>query len=205
MSVRSLLESFEDRAAANGQGPFEEAKAGVDLSLERSRAFEAGYTSGWEDAQKSDENASNRVTAEFERNIESLAFTYHEAVDLLRVELFSFVDAVIQQFLPDLLPELTREHVRSELLKIGEEALITPIELVVSSDCRPLLEGLMNEDLSIEITLIEDCNLAEHQVFIRSGAVESSIDLGPLVDMLREQLLAVTVNNAEGSKEDARA
>lgn len=199
MSLRSILETF-DASVANAHGTtvsdVEQADA---IAAARAHGFESGYASGWEDSQKTDEVAHNRVAAEFERNIETLAFTYHEAVDLIRAELFGFIDAIVETFLPPLLPDLTREHVRDSLRKLGASDLITPVELVVSPDCRSLVEDMMSVDFSLELDLVEDATLAPHQVFLRLTTSETSIDLAPLVEKLKSQIKAM---NQEATDEE---
>lgn len=191
MSLRSLLEAFDHADAANGpKAPVQDERR-KEIEAARAEGFDAGYSSGWEDAHKSDEGSRQRVAAEFERNIENLAFTYHEAVDLVRTELFGFVDAVIERFLPDVVPDLTREYVRDALRRYGEDRLMIPVEIVVSSNCRAFVEELMSEDFSIELTLTEDPTLAPHQVFLRQADRETVIDLAPLLEAARAQLGAI--------------
>jgi flagellar assembly protein FliH len=191
MSLRSLLESFDSGIAAS---PAELASPGADVgtvAAARSEGYEAGYASGWEDAHTSDQAARERIAAEFERNIEALAFTYHEAVDLVRAEVFDFVEAVIEGFLPAILPELTREHLREALRKHGEDLLHAPVDIVVSSDCRDVVAEMMSEDFALELNLVEDPTLAPHQVFLRFAQTETAIDLAPVAETLRAQLTAM--------------
>jgi flagellar assembly protein FliH len=207
MSLRSLLETFDPSpASAPAPSPVSvETAPSVDPAALRSEGYEAGYASGWEDARTADDAARQRVAAEFERNIEALAFTYHEAVDLVRAELMDFVDAVVAAFLPAALPDLTREHLRSALNDLGEQALVKPVEIVVSSDCRHSVEAMLDEDFSLDLTLVEDPGLAPHQIFLRLAETETSIDLMPLVDTLKDQLDAVKSASLPKEASDARA
>lgn len=201
MSLRSLLETFDGKPAALSGNASAGAAPEQDFSADRSRAYEAGYASGWEDALASEEAARLRVAAEFERNVETLAFTYHEAVDLVRAELFEFLEAIIDSFLPPLLPDLTRAHLRDALRKLAEEQTTIPVEIVVSSDSLDLVQGMLGEDFSLDLTVIEDTTLAPNQVFLRMGRRETAIDLAPLVETLRSQLDAMAVNHREEEEE----
>ena len=191
MSLRSLLESFDSGHAKALADPTSPGADGGSVAAARSEGYEAGYASGWEDAHTSDKAARERIAAEFERNIEALAFTYHEAVDLVRAEVFDFVEAVIEGFLPTILPELTREHLREALRKHGEDLLHAPVDIVVSSDCREVVAEMMSEDFALDLNLVEDSTLAPHQVFLRIGKTETVIDLAPVAETLRAQLLAL--------------
>lgn len=206
MSLRSLLETFDGAVPRSSVSDAETSARDSSIAAEKSRAYEAGYASGWEDAHRSDDEAHLRVAAEFERNIETLAFTYHEAVDLVRAELAEFLDAIVESFLPPMLPDLTRAHLRDALRKLGEEQTVLPIEIVVSSDSLDLVEGMMSEDFSLDLSVVEDASLAPHQVFLRMGQRETAIDLAPLVDSLRSQLGAMTLNQIKPEEDkDVRA
>lgn len=192
MSIRSLLETFEVSDVESPKSP-----AATDPSLEnlRATAFEAGYASGWDDAKTADEQARCRVQAEFERNVEAISFTYHEAVDRVRSELKTFIDALISEFLPGILPTALREHIRAELLSIAENKIELPIEIVMSPNCSELVAELTEGDFSSNMELIEDASLAPNQVFVRIGENEKEINLAPLVSELKFQLGAMTESN----------
>ena len=121
MTLQNLLETFEARRREADKPPG--AVDPKEVETIRTEAFESGYSSGWEDAKNADTEARLRVEAEFERNIQNLVFTYSEAVDCIRGELKTFLSAVVEGFLPEIVPDLTREHVRSELLKIADDLI----------------------------------------------------------------------------------
>jgi flagellar assembly protein FliH len=195
MTLQNILETFETESSASvalsGQPDPKE------LEAIRAEAFESGYSSGWEDAQKADGAARERVEAEFERNIQNLIFTYSEAVDCVRGELKSFLSAIINGFLPEIVPDLTREHVRNELLKLADDLVEAPVEIVCSPDSKALLEELLHSNAALEIRLIEDGSLAARQVYIRIAEREIEVNVTPLIEALRVQLRAVAEDVTE--------
>lgn len=195
MTLQNLLETFEARSR-----PADTPPGSVDpkeVETIRTEAFESGYASGWEDAKQADTEARQRVEAEFERNIQNLVFTYSEAVDCIRGELKTFLSAVVEGFLPEIVPDLTREHVRSELLKIADDLIEAPVEIVCSPDSVPLLEELLHSNASLDIRLVEDGSLAARQVYIRIAEREIEVNVAPLIDALRAQLRAVAETEKE--------
>ena len=92
MTIGRILESFDGTKSSVAVNSVES----LDPEQIRATAFEAGYASGWEDAKDAETNARQRVEAEFERNVQSLAFTYHEAVDRVRGELVGFVEELVE-------------------------------------------------------------------------------------------------------------
>lgn len=190
MSIRDLLETFDGLSTA----PVKPTAGAINDTLEtvRTTAFEAGYTSGWDDAKAADDKARIRVQAEFERNVESISFTYHEAVDRVRSELKTFVDALLCEFLPGILPIALREHIRAELISAAELQIELPIEIVVSPNCTELVSQLAEGGLAPGIEVVEDSSLVENQVFVRIAESEKEINLAPLISELKFQFSAMT-------------
>lgn len=202
MTLEHLLETFDPlkaKTSSKGTAVLDTA----EIEKIRTEAYESGYSSGWDDARNSADDAHQRVEAEFERNIQNLAFTYNEAVDRIRAELKGFVAALIEGFFPELTPELLREHVRAELIRIADEHIEVPLELVTSPDCAALLRDMLQSDFTLKIELITDQNLAPHQVFIRIAEREIEVDLAPLLGALQEQFKAVHHPNEQKVANDA--
>jgi len=201
MTLENLLESFERQGAARQHASVDTADA-ARIEQSRSEGFEAGYASGWEDAKKAEKDTRLRVEAEFERNIQNLAFTYNEAVDRVRGELKTFVDALVSGFFPEIMPDLLREHVRSELLAIADDMVDVPIEIVTSPDCSPLLADMLQSDFALKIELVEDESLAARQVFIRVAEREIEVNITPLLTALKDQFEAVSKPDTGRIKND---
>lgn len=189
MSIRDLIETF-DGAAVSANIP--NGASTKSMESVRSAAFEAGYASGWDDAKVADENAYIRVQAEFERNVEAMTFTYHEALDRVRNEVTGFIDTLLSEFLPAIIPIAIVEHIRSELLTAADMQVDNPVEIIVSPNCKELVSGFLNGEASNNIELIEDASLAEFQVFMRIAKREKEINLAPLISELKFQFNAMS-------------
>lgn len=195
MTRHTFLESFDTAKPAHPSSPAQESNPASETA--RTNAYEEGYASGWDDAIASDKTARNRVDAEFERNIQKLAFSYNEALERTRSELKNFVEAVLDQFIPPLLPSLLKEHVRSELTRIAEESIDVPVELVASPDCSSLIQELLEADFPLDIKFVEETSLATGQVFVRMQDREVSVHLSPLVEALEAQFKALQDSHSE--------
>lgn len=198
MTRHLFLESFD--RSESGASQKEELSEQVEAI--KAQAYEAGYTSGWDDAIASDKTSRLRMEAEFERNIQNLAFTFGEAVTHVRSELRQFLETITDQFLPAIAPDILREHVRSELLRLGEELTDIPVELVASPDCNPTVAEMLKSDFAMEITLVEDADLSEGQVYLRLGAREMEINLEPLMKAVSTQLSALNEEPQEKGDSD---
>lgn len=199
MTRHLFLESF-DRSANEALRKEQQSE---QVETIKAQAYEAGYTSGWDDAIASDKTSRLRMEAEFERNIQNLAFTFGEAVTHVRSELRQFLETITDQFLPAIAPDILREHVRAELLRLGEELTDIPVELVTSPDCNPTVAEMLKSDFAMEITLIEDPDLSEGQVYLRLGAREMEINLDPLMKAVSAQLAALNQDQQKEGDSDA--
>lgn len=195
MTIGRFLESFDGNSITVGP------VSTVEPEKIKAAAFEAGYSSGWEDAKDAERNGTQRIEAEFERNIQSLTFTYHEAVDRVRGELSRFLEELVDVLIPALVPELVREHLRAELLNIADPLLEPPVEIVVSPDCRDWVETMLGDDFSLDIAVVEDHELVAHQVYLRTGNCETEVNMAPLISKLKSQLSALCAGNADENVE----
>jgi hypothetical protein len=103
----------------------------------------------------------------------------------------------LNEFIPETVPLIFREKIRSEILKVADDALNAPIEIVTSGNCRTTIEQLLENCVGIEVAIIEEPSLSQNQAFIRIGARELEIDFLPLLDALKSQFEAIQ-NNQEG-------
>lgn len=187
MTRHTFLQSFDQTASDGFETPTDTER----LDAERAKAFEAGYASGWEDAIASDKTSRMHLEAEFERNIQNLAFTFAEAVTHVRGELSDLLSAINDQFLPQTAPDVLKAHIRSELLRIGDDLTEVLVEIVASPDCNATVADMLKSDFSLDIELVEDESLSASQVFLRLGKREVEINLEPLIRAVSTQLDAM--------------
>ncbi len=197
MTRHRFLETFSHGASP----PAEQAEHQNIAEAARTEGYEAGYASGWDDAVASDETSRMRMAAEFERNIQNLAFTFAEAVNHVREELRTFLGEIVDQFLPAIAPEALRSHVKAELLRLGEEKMDVPVEIVASADCNSAIAEMLKSDFSFDVKLVEDASLSAGQVFVRLGENELEVDVNPLIEAVSSQLAAISTGPE--TKEDA--
>lgn len=184
MTRHSFLETFEitNVEAVIAKGSAEE------VEQSSSTAFEAGYTSGWDDAMASGKNSRLHLEAEFERNIQNLVFTFAEAITHVRSELVPLITALVEQFLPKTAPSSLRSHLQNEILKYSDDILDQPIEIITSTNCKKAIEDMLKKDFSNEFKIIEDSSLSESQVFVRFERNEVEINLDSLIKATSRQL-----------------
>ncbi len=170
------LEVFDTETTADGvEQPLVQASALEDAKI---ASFEQGYTAGWDDASAAQGNDQTRIRADLARNLQSLAFTYHEA----RGHVLQAIRPLIVEMTSRLLPQMARETlapiVLETLMPMADELADAPLTLVINPAARPAVEALLERATGLPLVIEEEPSLGEGQVYIRCGAVEAKVDLG---------------------------
>ncbi|MEM7517583.1 MAG: hypothetical protein AAF368_11765 [Planctomycetota bacterium] len=194
MSLKHLLEEFpSDANRARGTAGAEAAEA-ARLETARADGFELVYTSGWDDAIKSEREKRAAIDAELARSVQDLGLTIHDATDQVRAELVTFLDEMIAALFPEIVPDLLRETVRAEALALAEGHLNPSIKLMASESVAAQIEDMMPET-GFDIELETEDSLGPHQAFLTLAGQERLVDFTPLIETIRQQLAAMTEPN----------
>lgn len=188
VTQHTFLESFDK---ATRQATTGKPVSANEVERRVTEAYEAGYKSGWEDAIASDKDSNQRISAEFERNIQNLNFTYNEALHRVRSELQGFLTSLLDQVLPELTPDLLRTHIQTELVKFGDAQNEQGLEIRAASNTLTALNDLIEKEAGTAVKIIEDPSLADWQVLMNFGGTENLLDVTSLIAELREQLAAI--------------
>jgi flagellar assembly protein FliH len=170
------LEVFDTETTPDGlEMPLVQASALEDAKI---AAFEQGYTAGWDDASAAQNDDQTRIRADLARNLQSLAFTYHEA----RTHVLQAIRPLIVEMTNRLLPEMARETlapiVLEALMPLADDLADAPLTLVLNPAARAPVEALLERATGLPLLIDEEPSLGEGQVYIRLGAAEAKVDLG---------------------------
>lgn len=169
------LEVFETDAPAAGN-----SAVVLDVMLleeVKLAAYDSGYAAGWEDAAAAQSSDQTRVSADLARNLQSLAFTFHEARGHILRALEPLLTEVTGRLLPDLARETLAPLVLDILMPIAEKNVDVPVSLILNPAARPAVESLLEQATGLPITVVEEPSLSEGQVYLRLGTVETQINL----------------------------
>lgn len=140
-------------------------------------SYDSGYSAGWEDATAAQSGDQARIRADLARNLQGLAFTYHEA----RSHVLRALEPLLQEMTGRLLPSLARETlsavVLETLMPIAEKLSDVPVTLVLNPTVRPAVEALLETATGLPLVVEEEPSLGEGQVYLRFGTQETLIDL----------------------------
>jgi flagellar assembly protein FliH len=168
------LQVFEDAPAAGARTVVTDLGAMEEARL---ASYELGYTAGWDDAVAAQSQDQSRLRAELAHNLQSLAFTYHEA----RAHVLRAVEPLFDTMLSRILPELARASLVPRILEtlrpLAAEAAGMPIRLTIAPAARAAVDAALAAAPALPVEIVEEETLGEGQAFLRLGSGETRLDL----------------------------
>ncbi|MBO9407434.1 hypothetical protein J7399_08350 [Shimia sp. R9_1] len=188
MSVSHLFEDFGGIAEPQ-PAPVEEAVGNEDEMLE---SFEQGYKAGWDDAinAKSEEHAN--MSAELERKLQDLSFTYHEAREAIVADMAPTIEKAIMTVLPELARQAIGALAVEQLNEIVRESSETPVVLSAAPDAFQPVIDVMPETPQFPVEVVRDESLGEGQIRFEFAERERLLDMSEVLDTVAEALKAFT-------------
>lgn len=192
MSLRYSLEDFGDATSVVGHSAedaaltLKQSDLNAQFEARKLEGYEAGYKTGWDDAAASMKEGSDRVKAEFARNLEDLGFTYQEA----RSHVLSTLEPLLTQLLTVVLPKALETAigpiVSEAMMPMAEELADGPIQVLISPINRASLEVFLEKAVSVPFEIIEKDTLPDGQIYLRSGKSECCVDLSEAVSRITQ-------------------
>lgn len=188
MSISHLFEDFGGFSAPQPE-PEQPQVANEDDML---ASFEQGYKAGWDDAinAKSEEHAS--VSAELDRKLQDLSFTYHEAREAIVADLAPTVEKAIMSVLPEIAKQAIGAMVVEQLNTIIRENSETPVVLSAAPDAYQPVIDVMPEKPQFPVEVVRDESLSEGQVRFEFAERERLLDMSEVLEAVSEALTAFT-------------
>ncbi len=157
--------------------------------------YEQGYKAGWEDAAEASNNEQKSISAEFSNNLQDMGFTFHEARSHVVGSMGTLLTALAETLLPKIMTETIGARILEEIMPLAENAADRPIQIVVSSANRSLVEDLISAHSGCPLELVEEPSLAVGQIYLRSGISEREINLDEAIGKVREAFVALAEDN----------
>ncbi len=149
----------------------------ADLEEAKLASFEKGYSAGWEDAVAAQEGEAAKLRADLGRNLQALAFSYHEA----RSHVLRALKPLLHDMVAKVLPRLARESVGmvalEKLMPLAEKLAESPLTVVVSPESRETVEAILRARAGFPLQFIEEPSLSDAQVYLHFDDSETRIDL----------------------------
>ncbi len=184
--VLDLFDVTSKNVADSGKTQLEEATAAARIA-----GYDSGYKTGWDDAIRQSREEGDRISAEFARNIRDLSFTYFEAQAHVVSSLDTFLEAVVDVYVPALLMETLGPIVSETLSSLAETIANSPIHIRAAPNEAARLRAFLEDDTNLPFQVVEETSLAEGQVYIKMGSQERQVDLQEPLQRLRSAVRAL--------------
>ena len=149
----------------------------TELEDTRLVAFDKGYAAGWDDAVGAQNDDATRLKSEVARSVLTMAFGFQEARAHLLKSLAPLIAAMVGKLLPDVARASLAPMVLHQLMPMAEVLTDTPVTILLHPRAREAMEALLRNAPGLPVTLVEDRNLGEGQVYLKSPNTETLIDL----------------------------
>lgn len=149
----------------------------TEIEETRLTAFDKGYAAGWDDAVGAQSDDAARLKAEVARSVQAMAFGFQEARAHLLKSLAPLIAAMVGKLLPDVARASLAPMVLDRIMPLAETLTDAPITILLHPRARDAVEALLTLAPGLPVSLVEDRNLGEGQVYLKSTADETLIDL----------------------------
>ncbi|MBM9596138.1 FliH/SctL family protein [Roseitranquillus sediminis] len=188
------LEDFSVAPSEKAPAP-EPALSEAELDAIRHAAYENGFRDGAADALASVEADETRLRADIAAAVQSLGFTYQEAVAHVMGGVAPVLRALVEQVLPAMLAETVGHAILEELLPLAEQAADIPVRVLVSKADANCLRHVLGENSPLPLAIVEDASLTAGQAHLRLAGTERQIDVAAVLQRISTALSAVTELN----------
>lgn len=182
--MRLMLEEFAEHPVAAPRSP---AAAGQG---DRDAAFEDGYKAGWEDAVNAEDATHRRVSADFEKALSDLSFTFFEARGHILKELTPLFMLIVEKIVPDLAGHTFPQTLAAMLEDVAAQTADAPLRLCVNPENMPAVRSVMPDTPPFPLELAADPTLGPGQALIRAGDTQDLIDFDTVQAGIRDAVLA---------------
>ncbi|MEM6658430.1 MAG: ABC transporter ATP-binding protein [Pseudomonadota bacterium] len=177
MSIAHLLEDFTMQADG-GQLHLLDEEA---LEEQRLTAFEQGYSAGWEDAAKAQDENMAQSSAGLSKSLQDMSFTYHEALNRMSLSLEPMFQSLTQLVLPSMLDQGFALRLSEQLRDMARDQIDQPMQVLVAEGCGADIKALISEDLHPSPRVIEDPALQPGQARLQVGISRREVDCGEVL------------------------
>ena len=193
MTIAHLLTSFSHHT-----GPYTDGDDGVLKESERLEAFENGYASGWEDAQKALEDSSRVISTEFGKSLKDLSFSYHEAVAQVQKSIAPLLRTIFEKTLPERVTAefgaFLIEHIQK---KVAEHSNSSAITLTVAEARVGMMQDIVEQEKSLNIIVKSEPSFDDLTAEIGFADFAQDIDLGTVLHEVQQNVEAFIQHNTQ--------
>lgn len=171
------LESFEGTARASRAAVMDDG----EVAEQKLQSYEKGYAAGWDDALLAQAADIARLRADLGRNLTEMTLSFQEARSHVLASLEPLLGEMVAKVLPMIARQSLAHFVLEQLTPVAEQLAGTGVEVRTAPQNVETIERLLAGEGALPVRVVADETLGEGQVFLRTGAHETVIDLDEVV------------------------
>ena len=153
---------------------------GEDREIDRLATYDEGYKAGWDDAQSAATEDRTRIGAEFERNLQELSFSFHEAKVQVAQSLAPLVTALVECLFPQLVVTSLADQLVTVLEPLKDKMDTPTLELRCAPEDAETLGSMLKSNFGLPITLRPEPSLMTGQADFVLGHETHEVDVSAL-------------------------
>lgn len=166
----------------------------ADREEDRLRAFEQGYSAGWEDATKALQESSAQGASQLAASISDASFTFQEAYSAVLRDIEPVISRMIALMLPEIARETLGQHLVAEIRKTFRESPASALTISVNeAQIEALSEALAANGLGA-VRVQSNPGLDALQAIVGTEKSEREIDFGRLIEEFQQSLASLAAN-----------
>ncbi len=155
---------------------------------ERLVVFEQGYSAGWDDAVKAQAENSAIASEDLVNHLRDLSFTFHEAVQHMASELEPFLQALVEQLVPEVVEHSVVLRIADQLGKTAGLEQNNLVLLRCSPQRHAFLTSALNASVDMPLAVTVDRNLAPDAVILEFGSNAQDFDFSSISQHIRNAI-----------------
>ena len=171
------------------------ALSDADAESIRLDAYEAGYKSGWDDANSETAASDHRIAADLERNLTDLRFTYEEARAEVLQGMSGLMTSILTSFLPKLAADAVLPRVSDQIDAMMAATGSGNCRLQAAPETCKQLDWLAERYMETELQIIPEPAYPNGRVTLHFASETKEIDLTDLLSSMTEAIRDFTMSS----------
>jgi len=169
------------------------------LEDEKLKSFEDGYSAGWDDAMKAQEERGRKLSAALHEAVADATATKEEAFSAFSEVNTAFVSALLDLVFPKLAAEILSAQTIDLIAKYNMDENDVGTQLLVSHEQREVFSNFVTEQKLDGINVVASDEVCSDQVVIKFVNQEKQLDFNELLAELRSLCSHILETTKEGS------
>ena len=167
--------------------PGSETASGANEALEdeKLKSFEDGYSAGWDDAMKAQEERGKKLSSALHEAVANAKATQEDAFRAFSQSNSTFVSALLDVVFPNLATEVLSLQIKNLVSKYEADLDDVSFEVLVSPEQLEVFSKFVSEQKLEGVTVVARDAVLYDQVIVKFLNQEQQLDINALLDELR--------------------